>query len=375
MPGRMILCVVCVLLAIAQLRFRRSGELRLPPIPAQAAETSNPPQSSRPLRAATSRSRTPWPTSRGKLPRRSKINGARPSRRFRLDLSQVPFWQALDAIADKTDSRVDLHARDGHVALAKRPAGWKPPRISHSGLFRTSLSALSAKLDLETDARTYTASVEVAWEPHLLPLLLETRPQSLVVRDDAGRLLPVGPAGSSLAPVDGRISLPLDVTLPPAPRSVRTLSVLEGQLYAVAPTKMLTFTFDSLDQLARAPADDPRLSRTQEEVVCTVSRVVTAEDHWSVEVTLDYPEGNVKLDSFQSWVVNNEMVLEHGADRLPSSSYLLEESTPRHAVLTYNFSDPEKMKRGLRDWKLVYRTPALVVKVPFTFSFKDVPLP
>ena len=69
---------------------------------------------------------------------------------------------------------------------------------------------------------------------------------------------------------------------------------------------------------------------------------------WSVEVTLDYPEGNVKLDSFQSWVVNNEMVLE-GKDgsRFPSSSYLLEESSPRHAVFTYHFNDKEKMKRGL----------------------------
>ena len=103
--------------------------------------------------------------------------------------------------------------------------------------------------------------------------------------------------------------------------------------------------------------------------------MVAAEDHWSVEITLEYPEGNVKLDSYQSWVVNNEMYLEHAGERFPSSSYLLEESTPRHAVLTYNFSDPEKMKRGLGDWKLVYRTPALVVKVPFTFSFKDVPLP
>ncbi len=291
-----------------------------------------------------------------------------------LDLKQFPFWKALDAIAEKANARVDLHAREG-VALVPRPAEWKPPPISDDGLFRTSLSAVTAKLDLETDTRTYTAAVEVAWESHLLPILLETRPQSLVVRDDAGRLLPASGGGSSLAPVDGRISLPFDVTLPPLSRSVRGLSVLQGQLYAVAPTKMLTFTFDSIDALAKAAPGDARLSHTQEQVVCTVSRVVTAEDHWSVEITLDYPEGNVKLDSYQSWVVNNEMVLEHAGERFASSSYLLEESTPRHAVLTYNFSDPQKMKGGSRDWKLVYRTPALVVKVPFAFSFKGVPLP
>ena len=168
--------------------------------------------------------------------------------------------------------------------------------------------------------------------------------------------------------MDGRNSLSFEVTLPPVARSVGKLSLVEGELYAVAPTKMLTFTFDSLEK---------GQNQTQENVVCRISNVVTEEDHWSIEITLDYPEGNVKLDSYQSWVVNNEIHLESkdGGDRFPSSSYFLEESTPRHAVLTYNFNDKEKMKRGLAAWKLVYRTPALVVKVPIAFSFKDVPLP
>jgi hypothetical protein len=285
-----------------------------------------------------------------------------------LDLKQITFWQALDAIAEKAGARVDIHAHDGGVALAKRQVSWNPPHISYSGLFRITLNSILAKLDLETGARHYIGSLEVAWEPHLLPLLLETRPRPLTVRDDAGRPLAFDSTASSLAPVDGRTSLAFEVPLPSVDRSVGKLSLLEGELYAVAPTKMLTFTFDSLDQEQKL---------TQEGVVCRVSKVVTADDHWSVGITLDYPEGNVKLDSYQSWVVNNEIHLESkdGADKFPSSSYLLEESTPRHAVLTYNFSDTEKMKRGLAEWKLVYRTPALVVKVPITFSFKDVPLP
>ncbi|HBI42617.1 MAG TPA: hypothetical protein DDY78_07120 [Planctomycetales bacterium] len=294
-----------------------------------------------------------------------------------LDLKEITFWQALDAIAEKARARVDIHPRDGGVALAKRQAGWHPPLISYSGLFRTTLNSISAKLDLETGARHYIGSLEVAWEPHLLPLLLETRPRSLAVRDDAGRSIGSDSFASSLAPVDGRTSLAFEVTLPPVARSVNKLSLLEGQLYAVAPSKMLTLAFDSLDQLIKAPADDARRKLTQEGVVCRVSKVVAADDHWSVEITLDYPDGNVKLDSYQSWVVNNEIRLESkdGADHFPSSSYLLEESTPRHAVLTYHFNDKERMKRGLAEWKLVYRTPALVVKVPIAFSFKDVPLP
>ena len=143
--------------------------------------------------------RRPSPTSPVKHPNPLRTNSAIPDPVVDLDLKQVPFWQALDAIAEKANSRVDLHARDG-IALVKRPAGWKPPPTSHDGLFRSTLSAVTAKLDLETGARTYTAAVEVAWEPHLLPILLETRPQSLVVRDDAGRASPSVGSGQFARP-------------------------------------------------------------------------------------------------------------------------------------------------------------------------------
>ncbi len=292
-----------------------------------------------------------------------------------VDLQQATFWDALDALADKAHGRVDLHGRDG-VALAPRPAGWRSPHVSRSGLFRITLNSITSKLDLETDARTCTASVEVAWEPHLLPILLETRPGSLRVLDDDGHSLPIGAVTSSLAPVDGRISLPFDVTLPPIDRAVKKLSRMEGEFYAVAPTKMLTFSFAPLDQLRDAPSDDPRRQSSQEGVECQISKVVTEDDHWSVEATLVYPEGNVKLDSYQSWVVNNEMVLvDKDGRRFPSDTYLLEESTPLRAVLTYHFTDKAKMKGGPGEWKIVYRTPALVVKVPIPFVFTDVPLP
>ena len=100
--------------------------------------------------------------------------------------------------------------------------------------------------------------------------------------------------------MDGRISLSFDVTLPAVDRTVKRLSRLEGEFYAVAPTKMLAFTFAPLDQLAAVPADDALRESTLEGVECRVGKVVAEDDHWSVEIVLDYPEGNVKLDSYES---------------------------------------------------------------------------
>jgi hypothetical protein len=300
-----------------------------------------------------------------------------------LDLKQVTSWRAADAVAEAAGARVYLYPRSGRITLVPRGPDYRMPPVSYDGLFRSSLKKVVAARDLERrdgapGSRAYTVTLEVAWEPHLQPFLLETRPQSLRLRDDKRHDIPVPEEGNSFAPVDGRISLAFDVTLPALPRSAAALGLLEGKLSAVGPSKMLTFTFGTLDRLHKAAPDSPERRLTQEGVVCTVSKVVPAQDRWTVQVTLNYPPGGRKLESYQSWVVNNEMTLEtkDGARRLPSSSYVQETASSRRAVLSYHFVDKGKAPRGRpEDWKVTYRTPAAVVEVPIRFSFKDVPLP
>jgi hypothetical protein len=238
---------------------------------------------------------------------------------------------------------------------------------------------VTAARDFETGRVTYVASLETAWEPHFLPFLLETRPHNLVVRDDRGNDLRADDEGSSVAPVDGRIALAFDVPLPPVPRASKKLGLLKGELYAIGPSKMLTFAFDPLGALAKEDAGAPARKAVQEGVACTLSKVTLADDHWTVQATLEYPEGAVvPLDSYQSWVVNNELYLEgkDGKARFAPETYLLERSlTATRAVLSYHFTDKEKMKAGPDAWRPVYRAPAAVVKAPFAFEFRDVDLP
>jgi hypothetical protein len=178
--------------------------------------------------------------------------------------------------------------------------------------------------------------------------------------------------------VDGRISLVSEVHLPALPRSAPRIGLLEGRLNVIAPSKMLTFTFDALDRLDKGGPDAPERRLTQEGVVCRLGKIVLAKDRWTVQVLLDYPPGNRPLESYQSWVVNNELVLESsdGKRRLVSGDYVLESATPRRAVLSYHFRDKESQVRGRPEaWRLTYRTPASIVEWPVRFSFKEVPLP
>jgi hypothetical protein len=92
----------------------------------------------------------------------------------------------------------------------------------------------------------------------------------------------------------------------------------------------------------------------------------------------DYPSGMKQLDSYQSWVGNNEMTLESldGKKHFTSRHPPLEESTAsRRARLSYYFRDKDLMRDKSRNWKLNYRAPANLIKVPIAFAFKDIPLP
>jgi hypothetical protein len=298
---------------------------------------------------------------------------------FSLDLPNKSFWQAFDAIARAAHGRVDLYQRDGRLALVRRPEKHVDPPTSYSGLFRTALRRIASARELDTGVTTCTATLEVAWEPNLEPLLLETSPRGLIVRDDHGRALPARDEGSVMAPVDGRLALAFDVPLPCVPPASTRFDLIEGKLVAIAPSKMLGFSFGALDRLAELPADSPQRRQSQNGVTCRLSKIQLASgDRWTLQVTLDYPARGVHLESYQSRVVNNELLLESkdGSKQLKPNGYVVETVTDRRAVISYHFFETDKIARGRpADWIVRYRTPAAFVEVPLTFSFKDVPLP
>jgi hypothetical protein len=291
-----------------------------------------------------------------------------------IDLKDAPYWQAVDTVADAAHARIVVSPRDGRVTLVKSKDA-EPGTVSRDGLFRAAVKRVTAAHDFDTGDSVYTAAVEIAWEPGLLPLYLETSPRSFQMADEKGNPLPVRQEGSSLAPVDGRTAFVLDLPLPPLDRSAKKIGRLEGKLTAIAPTRMLQLKFDALDQLEDQVQKGGKPAVTEDGMKCTITKVVLAADHWSVQVALEYPPGGPTFESYQSWVVNNEMTLENkdGKTRLASSSYVLDSSSSRRAVLTYHFTAKERGKA--EDWKLLYRTPASLVEIPFTFSFKDVRLP
>jgi hypothetical protein len=285
-------------------------------------------------------------------------------------------WQALDAIAAASSARVDFSSRDGRVALVKRTGPGSLP-VSYDGPFRIAVQQVVARRDLEAGQSNYTVTLYVAWLPRLLPLYLETQPQGLRVVAENGKGIPHLEEGSSPAPVDGRTSFAFEVPLPALPRSAQVIGELEGKLSAVVPTHMLTLDFGSLEKLAGATGKGPVIQK-KDGVTCRVDRVLLAADRWTLRVSVELPPGSKQFDSYQTWAANNELTLvsPDGKKRSTPSNYVIESSSSRKAVISYHFTDRPGHRRGQpSDWNVNYRTPALLVEVPFAFRFKDVPLP
>ncbi|MFL5244286.1 MAG: hypothetical protein ACJ8FY_19450 [Gemmataceae bacterium] len=293
-----------------------------------------------------------------------------------LRLKDVGFWQALDTIARQADARLALYERDGVPALVDGPHVLLP--VSYNGVFRIGLKRLVAYRDLETATAYQVATMEIAWAPRYRPFLLETRPKALVLKDDQNHDVAIKEEGGGQAPVEGRLAMTFEVRLPAIPRPALRIRLLKGELSVIGANKMLTLTFDTLDALQK---DAGKRVLSQEGITAKVSKIQLEADIWTVEMTLDYPPGGPKFESFQSWVVNNEIYLQSASSekRLRNNGgYTLESSSSNRAVLSYYFKDEKGkgIKRGKpADWKLVYVTPGVISETSVPFSFKDVKLP
>jgi hypothetical protein len=305
-----------------------------------------------------------------------------PDEAIHLDWKQTPFWQALDSLAAASNARVNIYPTSGRIVLDKRRADYCLPPICYDGRFRLSVKKVTTSRDLEISDKnghggSTNLAVEIAWDAELLPLYLETRPHSLRLVDDSNNVQTVPDEGSSLAPVDGRIALAIDLHLPALPRRALAIRSLEGELSMIGPSKMLAFTFQALDRLAKSKENDPERQVTQEGVTCRILDVKLLPKRWTVRVALGYPRGIKQLDTNQSWVVNNEMTLESldGKKNLASTNYVLESATEHGAILSYHFRDRDGSPLGKAgDWRVRYRTPANLIQTPIKFAFKDIPL-
>ena len=227
-----------------------------------------------------------------------------PDPKVSVDLSDGQhFWKAVDLIADRAGARVVIQQCAGRVVLTKRLPGERALIVSYDGPFRFCVKRVSATWDLDTDTRTYTADVEVAWEPRLQPLFLDTVPQDVVAVDNQRKRYLVPDAGHSEAPVDGSTSLTIKVPLPALP-----LGDEPGPARRAAQGRRAVkdgaFPLRDARQAECGPTRPAIRQQTLDGVTCRITRVLL-KDRWIVQAAIENPPGGTVLESYQPWDTNN----------------------------------------------------------------------
>lgn len=294
-----------------------------------------------------------------------------------LDLNDVPFFEALEEIARKAGVALTFYTGDGTIGIV--PAGMesgagydngatsKAP-VRRVGPYRVVLQRVSATRDLASGRATATATLEMAWEPRLRPMLLALKGDGLTITDDQGRAVAPDVAEESLSTVlrpENPVA-EINVNMAAPERGARSLKELTLRGEVTLPAGVRRFTFPRLDAADAAQA--------QGDVKVTLESTEVEDNVWKVNVRLEMPGEGAAFESYQQGLFNNRLWLQKpdGTRFEHNGGFATTESGAGVLGFEYLFVD---VPGAPADWQFVYETPSRVVAVPLEITFEDVPLP
>jgi hypothetical protein len=301
---------------------------------------------------------------------RSRADSSRP---VKIDVKQVPFWEALEKIAKSADHRIAFAEQGRSIMLVTgENVTYREVPLSIDGVFRLAGRRVQATYDLDQGRTLYEVQLALHWEPKYSAFLVEVPGKTVTARDNTGKELPVGEGRGRMAVSGGGTNLTL--RLNDVPRSARTIQLLEGRFSVVGAAKMLRFEFTKVGLEEQA--------RTIDGVTVKVKAdFKEGADLWKARVDLEYPEGGPQLESFEAgaWLSENSAFLvsadnKRRMDVNGGSDY--ETPNARRAVVNYHWVPPDDGKFGKpSDWRLVIQTPSQLAEVPVKFKLENIPLP
>lgn len=286
---------------------------------------------------------------------------------IRTPLNDVPLWEALDRLARAADNRLAIAAQGTRIAFHR--GGYREQPVSISGPFRFAVLGTVGRLNLETGIAQQEVAIGMVWEPTFKAYYVELMPNSLTAVDAMNRPLTIVKEGAARAPV-GTTTPELVIKLRDVPRSLARIERLEGTVKVLGTSQMLQFSFPLAEQ-------NPTMKRA--EVTGTLSTFRKNGRVWTAVVDLEYPTDMPKLESFESFLLDNEAWLLR-ADGTKFALKKFELGFERQGRIPITYYVVEDAKEGpvlgdLKDWRLVVRVPGRIVEEEVHFRLMGVPLP
>lgn len=296
-----------------------------------------------------------------------------------LELKDVPFFEALDQMAEKAGLSLNFYTNDGSIGLMEKqaampgPAGEAAapaaanPLVTYSGPFRIQLLEVVAKRDFATGQAAANTRLEIAWEPRLRPMLLSIESEGLTITDDRGQAVPPSLMEEETS-VPLRAENPiaeLNLNMAAPSREAQKLAKLKVKANVTIPAGSRLFRFKDLSKPGTA---------TQQDITVDLVSTEVEDFVWKIRLMIGMPGEGPAFESYQQGLFNNRIWLQKadGSRFEHNGGYSNLGSSNGKMGFEYVFVDaPGKPA----DYQLVYETPSKIEVVPVEFEFKDVPLP
>lgn len=300
------------------------------------------------------------------------VTQSRAERKIAWDGQSLEFWDAIRRLQEEYGLEVDPYGNEKFaIGLKEVPedASTEPitPVLHNSGVLRIELERVDSSRLLSRPGFGRTAyGVAIRWEPRLRPISIDIPVASLrfvdqfdqVWKDESNTEIQYGMVQPEY------LKLEYSLTQPLVSRKVEELKSLSGVAVAVLPGRVESFQFSGIGAVA------PDTKQTKGGATVTYDGMLKLDDLFGARIGLSFSEENNALESHQSWAFQNECYLET-ADGRRIESIGSETYQQENARLGVMFLFPEYPA----DAKLVYRTPAAIVKVEIPFELKGIKLP
>ena len=302
---------------------------------------------------------------------RDRLGGNSSDIEINVNFERVPFWQALDSVLDQAKLAVYTYGGEqDELAIVNRDEGQyaSASRVAYGGVFRVEATHVRAIRDLKNpDNHGLQLSLEISWEPRLLPVAVQQPLDSIVAIDESGYRLPVdGEEGSLDVPVHqglSAIEMHIPLTLPK--RSVLKIASLKGKLNALVPGREETFEFDNVLNVRN-------IRQRKAGVSILFERLRRNDAVYEAKLLVQFDNADDAMDSHYGWVHNNKAYLVKSDNkRVSHAGYETWRREADVVGLVYKFVLDEPPT----DYKFIYKTPTEMVRTPVTYELKDIELP
>jgi hypothetical protein len=304
---------------------------------------------------------------------RERMNQEQRDPMIKVELKDVPFWQALDTVLDAASLSIyNYDEEKGALAFVARGEDAQPRlgHASYSGLFRLEPVRIDATRDLKnTMNHSLRLVVEAAWEPRVRPIVLEQPLDEVSATDEQGNALLIdGSEGKLEVPVEANnAGVELEIPLQGAERSVKQIASLKGKLTAVVLGRVESFEFPDIDKQKAA-----ELERGGATVIVDSCR--KNGDIYEVNMRVAFDKASNALESHRGWIYNNECFLtDPKGNRIDNSGTEATLLADNEVGLSYKFDLGEKTTPAGHTF--TYRTAAAIIRVPVEFELKGIDLP